>query len=122
MTHVPGMEKIAPAHVDSPFSFEFLAPEKLPAQLLSLDKVSAGMVAEINCVFEEILKNKDASVTRLTGGVERLAEILNQSDEHSSQLVLSEIEESDPALAAQGAEIVTPPGSHHQITGSLPNS
>jgi flagellar motor switch protein FliG len=59
------------------------------------------MVAEINCVFEEILKNKDASVTRLTGGVERLAEILNQSDEHSSQLVLSEIEERDPDLAAQ---------------------
>jgi flagellar motor switch protein FliG len=47
------------------------------------------------------LKNKDTSVTRLTGGVERLAEILNQSDEHSSQLVLSEIEESDPDLAAQ---------------------
>jgi len=36
------MEKIAPAHVDSPFSFEFLSPEKLPGQLLSLDKVSAA--------------------------------------------------------------------------------
>jgi flagellar motor switch protein FliG len=59
------------------------------------------MVAEINCVFEEILKSKDTSVTRLTSGVERLAEILNQSDENSSQFVLSQIEESDPDLAAQ---------------------
>jgi flagellar motor switch protein FliG len=70
-------------------------------RIAGLDKVCAGMVAEINCVFEEILKNRDSSVTRLTGGVERLAEILNQSDEHSSQLVLGEIEESDPDLAAQ---------------------
>lgn len=36
------MEKIAPAHVDSPFSFKFFSPEKLPSQLLNLDKVSAG--------------------------------------------------------------------------------
>ena len=31
-----------PAHVDSPFSFAFLTPAKLPSQLLSLDRVSAG--------------------------------------------------------------------------------
>jgi flagellar motor switch protein FliG len=82
-----------------------LLPDDLKAEvavrIAGLDKVSAGMVAEINCVFEEILKNKDTSVTRLTGGVERLAEILNQSDEGASQLILSEIEESDPDLAAQ---------------------
>lgn len=35
------MEKIAPAHVDSQFSFTFLSPVKLPSQLLNLDKVSA---------------------------------------------------------------------------------
>ncbi|MFZ0612266.1 MAG: flagellar motor switch protein FliG [Desulfobacterales bacterium] len=80
-------------------------PDELKAEvairIAGLDKVSAGMVTEINCVFEEILKNKDTSVTHLTGGVERLAEILNQSDEQASQLILTEIEESAPELAAQ---------------------
>ena len=36
------MERIAPAHVDSPFEFSFLAPEKLPRPLLTLEKQSAG--------------------------------------------------------------------------------
>jgi flagellar motor switch protein FliG len=94
-------------HLEAAAASDILSklPDDLKAEvamrIAGLDKVSAGMVAEINCVFEEILENKDTSVTRLTGGVERLAEILNQSDEHSSQLVLSEIEESDPDLAAQ---------------------
>ncbi|VAX10497.1 Bis-ABC ATPase YheS [hydrothermal vent metagenome] len=36
------MEQIAPAHVDSPFSFEFSAPEKTPDPLLRLDAVDVG--------------------------------------------------------------------------------
>jgi ATP-binding cassette, subfamily F, member 3 len=36
------MERIAPAHVDSPFEFSFLAPQKLPRPLLTLEKQSAG--------------------------------------------------------------------------------
>jgi len=36
------MEEVAPAHADSPFQFSFPAPEKLPAPLMSLKKVSAG--------------------------------------------------------------------------------
>jgi len=36
------MQLIAPAHIDSPFHFEFPAPERLPAELLALDKVSVG--------------------------------------------------------------------------------
>jgi ATP-binding cassette subfamily F protein 3 len=36
------LERIAPAHADSPFSFEFLTPRKLPRPLLTLDRVSAG--------------------------------------------------------------------------------
>jgi len=93
-------------HLETEVASDILSkmPDDLKAEvavrIAGLDKVSAGMVAEINCVFEEILKNKDTAVTRLTG-VERLAEILNHSDEHASQLVLSEIEESDPDLAAQ---------------------
>jgi ATP-binding cassette subfamily F protein 3 len=36
------MERIAPAHVDSPFEFSFLPPQKLPRPLLTLDDQSAG--------------------------------------------------------------------------------
>jgi ATP-binding cassette subfamily F protein 3 len=36
------MERIAPAHVDSPFEFSFPAPQKLPRPLLALEKQSAG--------------------------------------------------------------------------------
>lgn len=94
-------------HLETAVASDILSkmPDDLKAEvavrIAGLDKVSAGMVTEINCVFEEMLKNKDTSVTRLTGGVERLAEILNQSDEHASQLILSEIEENAPELAAR---------------------
>lgn len=36
------MEKIAPAHVDSQFHFDFLTPEKNPNPLISLSETSAG--------------------------------------------------------------------------------
>jgi ATP-binding cassette subfamily F protein 3 len=36
------MERIAPAHVDSPFHFNFLAPHKLPSPLLTLEQIAAG--------------------------------------------------------------------------------
>jgi len=36
------MEEIAPAHIDSPFSFRFMAPEKLPQTLLTLNEASIG--------------------------------------------------------------------------------
>jgi ATP-binding cassette subfamily F protein 3 len=36
------MELIAPAHVDSPFRFEFSPPEKLSSPLLRLDRAEAG--------------------------------------------------------------------------------
>lgn len=36
------MEVIAPAHVDSPFSFSFRDPEKMPDRLLNLSEVSVG--------------------------------------------------------------------------------
>jgi flagellar motor switch protein FliG len=37
----------------------------------------------------------------VSGGVDRLAEMLNQADEISSELILNEIEESDAELAAE---------------------
>ncbi|MCF2859941.1 ATP-binding cassette domain-containing protein [Pseudoalteromonas sp. SMS1] len=36
------MEKLAPAHADSPFSFEFKNPEHIPNPLMTLDQAQAG--------------------------------------------------------------------------------
>lgn len=36
------LERIAPAHIDSPFTFSFRVPEKLPDPLLNFDEVSVG--------------------------------------------------------------------------------
>lgn len=70
-------------------------------RIAQLDKVNSGMVEEINKVIEAILSDKETSETHDTGGVERLAEILNLADEMSSELIMGEIEEQDPELAAQ---------------------
>jgi flagellar motor switch protein FliG len=59
------------------------------------------MIDEVNDAFKEILKNKKSSVVNISGGVDRLAEILNQTDEISSELILNEIEETDAEMAAQ---------------------
>jgi ATP-binding cassette, subfamily F, member 3 len=36
------MQRIAPAHIDTPFTFTFAAPEKLPKPLLAIEKQSVG--------------------------------------------------------------------------------
>jgi flagellar motor switch protein FliG len=72
---------------------------EVAVRIANLDRVSSGMVEEINCVFEEILKTKGTSVTRVTGGAARLAEILNQTDEYSSEFIMNEIEGNNPELA-----------------------
>lgn len=39
------MQRIAPAHVDSPFSFQFEAPDKLPSPVLQMDQCALGYSA-----------------------------------------------------------------------------
>ena len=70
-------------------------------RIAHMDKVVASMVDDVNEIFKDILKSKKSTVTNLSGGVERLAEILNQADEISSELILNEIEEANAELAAQ---------------------
>jgi flagellar motor switch protein FliG len=74
---------------------------EVAVRIAQLGKVNSGMVDEINRVIEDILRNKENSETHETSGVERLAEILNLADEMSSELIMSEIEDNDPELAAQ---------------------
>jgi flagellar motor switch protein FliG len=70
-------------------------------RIATLEKVNADMIDEVNDVFKHILKNKKSSVANIRGGVDRLAEILNETDEISSELILTEIEDSDAEMAAQ---------------------
>ena len=70
-------------------------------RIASMDKIIAGMIDEIDQVFEDILKNTDTTKTEKTDGIDCLAEILNQTDEISSEQIMTEIEEKDPKLAAR---------------------
>jgi flagellar motor switch protein FliG len=70
-------------------------------RIASLDKVIAGMVEEIDRVFEDILTNKTTAVVHKTGGVGHLAELLNLSDGLTGEMILNQIEENNPELAAQ---------------------
>lgn len=68
-------------------------------RIANLEKIMSGMVEEIDRVFEEILKNKDQSAIQEAGGVNRLAEILNQIDGGSAEQIIDDIEEEDAELA-----------------------
>ena len=70
-------------------------------RVVNLEKVNSVMIDEVNAVFTDMLKNKKSTVTNISGGVDRLAEILNQTDEISSELILNEIEDTDSEMAAQ---------------------
>lgn len=70
-------------------------------RIVNLDKVTSTIVAEVNEILKDILKTKKNTISNVTGGVDRLAEILNQTDEISSELILNEMEEADMELAAQ---------------------
>ena len=70
-------------------------------RIVNLDKVTSKIVDEVNEILKDILKTKKNTVSNVNGGVDRLAEILNQTDEISSELILNEMEEADMELAAQ---------------------
>jgi flagellar motor switch protein FliG len=70
-------------------------------RIARLDRVIAGMINEIDKVFEDFLKTRQTATAQKTDGVDRLAEILNLTDEMSGELILGEIEDRDPELAAR---------------------
>ncbi len=94
-------------HLKTPVASDVVA--KLPDEIktdvavrvATLEKVNVDMIEEVNDVFKEILKNKKSSMANISGGIDRLAEILNQTDEISSELILNEIEDTDAEMAAQ---------------------
>ena len=94
-------------HLKTPVASDVVArlPDEIKTdvavRVVTLEKVNADMIEEVNAVFKEILKNKKSSLANISGGVDRLAEILNQTNEISSELILNEIEDTDAEMAAQ---------------------
>jgi flagellar motor switch protein FliG len=94
-------------HLEPNVASEILG--RLPEQVMgdvalriaNLNKVLAGMVKEVDKVFEEILQNKDRVSTQEAGGVGRLAEMLNQIDGTIVEQIIDQIEESDADLAEE---------------------
>jgi len=70
-------------------------------RIANLGRIGSGMIEEIDKVFKDILKDTKGSATQETGGVGRLAEILNQVDAASGEMILDGIEENDAELADQ---------------------
>jgi flagellar motor switch protein FliG len=70
-------------------------------RIVNLDKVTSAIVDEVNDILKDILKTRNNSIAKVTGGIDLLAEILNQTDEISSELILNELEEVDMEMAAQ---------------------
>lgn len=95
------------AHVEPGVASKVLS--KLPDEIkpdvairiAKLKKVVTGMLEEIDITFSDILLNKESSKTEEAGGVNRLADILNQIDPDSSDLILNGMEEQDPDLTLQ---------------------
>jgi len=92
------------AHVEPYVASKILA--KLPDEIkpdvalriANLGKISSGMIEEINKAFETILKDNESSGARKIGGISQMADILNQTEGTAAQLILDEIEKSDPEL------------------------
>lgn len=93
-------------HVHTDTACRVLAklPEGVKAEvafrIANLDKVISGMVDEIDMLFNDLL-HRTESQSHKVGGIHQLADILNQADGITGTLILNEIEEANPELAAE---------------------
>jgi flagellar motor switch protein FliG len=69
-------------------------------RMASLDQISPELVAKIAGVISQKLKTIGGFSREAYGGVRAVSEICNRLDSQISQEILSEIEASDPAVAA----------------------
>ncbi|HHW20630.1 flagellar motor switch protein FliG [Thermodesulfovibrio thiophilus] len=91
------------AHLEPTQAAEVLSkfPEQLKIEIsqriANLDQISPTILSEL----EDVLQSQLSSYTqsRRIGGVKTVAEILNQMDRTSEELIIKHIEEKDPVLA-----------------------
>ena len=70
-------------------------------RIAKLDKIVSGMLVEVNAVFADSLKNRNATFTKETDGIGLIAGVLNQIDGGVGGMILEELEETDPEMAEQ---------------------
>lgn len=95
------------AHMSAPKAGEVLAllPDDIKTdvaiRIASSDRFAAEMVEEVHTVFDLVLKKKQRSGPAKSGGVDSVAEILNNMDKEVGQTIIEEIEERDAVMAAE---------------------
>ncbi len=93
------------AHLEPTQAAEVLSkfPEQLKIEvserIANLDQISPTILSELEDVLQSQLRSYTQS--RRIGGVKTVAEILNQLDRTSEELILKNIEEKDPILAEE---------------------
>lgn len=93
------------AHLEPVQAAEVLSrlPEQLKIEvsqrIASLDQISPTILSELEDVLQSQLRSYTQS--RRIGGIKTVAEILNQLDRTSEELILKNIEEKDPILAEE---------------------
>ncbi|MEE4356279.1 MAG: flagellar motor switch protein FliG [Desulfococcaceae bacterium] len=70
-------------------------------RISSTGKYASEMVEEMQHVFTDILKRNQSAEPSETGGLERLAEILNLSDKSVSETIMKQLETHDPLLVSR---------------------
>jgi len=84
-------------------------PENLQADVVyrmaAIESIPPGIIAEMDDVLNEEMKTA-ATVGTKVGGVESVAEMLNQMDKATETRILATIEESNPDLAEQIRELM----------------
>ncbi|MGC9044995.1 MAG: flagellar motor switch protein FliG [Thermodesulfovibrio sp.] len=91
------------AHLEPTQAAEVLSrfPEQLKIEvsqrIANLDQISPTILTELEDVLQSQLRSYTQS--RRIGGIKTVAEILNQMDRTSEELILKNIEEKDPILA-----------------------
>ena len=69
-------------------------------RIATLDKIGSSMVDEVAKFFDEALYETDDSVNVVKGGVDLMANILNELDSFSGEVILEKIDENNSELAA----------------------
>lgn len=101
----PQTVAIVLAHLEPTQAAEVLSkfPEQLKIEIAqriaNLDQISPTILSELEDVLQSQLRSYTQS--RKIGGVKTVAEILNQMDRTSEELILKNIEEKDPILAEE---------------------
>ena len=93
-------------HVSPEVASEILAelPDETRGEvgyrIATLDKIGSSMVDEVAKVFDEALSESDDAMNVVKGGVDLMANILNELDGFSGEVILEKIEDNNEELAA----------------------